>query len=174
MPAAAPTSRAQRILGVDTSLRSTGVGIIDAAGSNHHAVAWSVVKNPASRPHTGCLAHLFNELQQLIQAHRPQAAAVEGVFFSKNVRTAVTLGQARGVVLAVCALEKVPVYEYAPRSVKQAVVGNGNAHKEQVIRMVQLLLGMAETPPEDAADALALAICHVHQSRLGLTGGKPI
>ena len=163
-----------RILGVDTSLRSTGVGVVAAAGSRQRAVTWGVIKNPAQRPHTECLAHLHRELGRLLQAEEPVAVAVEGVFFSKNVRTAVTLGQARGVVLAVCALAGVPVYEYAPRSVKQAVVGNGNAHKEQVGRMVALLLGLSEPPAEDAADALALAIAHIHQQRLGLAAGKPL
>lgn len=166
--------RTARVLGVDTSLRSTGVGIVEARGSSYRGIHWQTIKNPASRPHTGCLAHIFRELQEIIQQHKPQAAAVEGIFFSKNVRTAVTLGQARGVVLAVCEVEGVPVFEYSPRSVKQAVVGNGNAHKEQVIRMVSLLLGLSTAPGEDAADALALAICHLHQSRTGLSCPKSI
>lgn len=174
MPAQQSPSVSQRVLGVDTSLRSTGVGVVDARGATHKAVTWGLIKNPAARPHTECMAHLFRELQAVIQRDAPQVAAVEGIFFSKNVRTAVTLGQARGVVLAVCALEGLPVYEYSPRSVKQAVVGNGNAHKEQVIRMISLLLNMADPPTEDEADALGLAICHIHQSKLGISGGKPI
>ena len=153
------------MLGIDTSLRSTGVGVVDAEGPRQKAVVWGRIRNPAARPHSACLAHLFTELRTLIQAHRPAVAAVEGIFFSKNVRTAVTLGQARGVVLAVCALEGVPLYEYAPRRVKQAVVGNGQAQKDQVNRMITLLLGLKEPPDEDAADALAVALCHVHQTQ---------
>ncbi len=167
--------KANRVLGVDTSLRSTGVGVVEAVGSQYKAVTWGAIKNPAGRPHTACLAHLFEQLRQIIQRDQPVAASVEGIFYSKNVRTAVTLGQARGVVLAVCALEAVPVYEYAPRSVKQSVVGNGNAHKQQVMRMVSVLLGLKEEPEEDAADALALALTHLHhQGRPALNRTKTI
>jgi crossover junction endodeoxyribonuclease RuvC len=159
-----------RILGVDTSLRSTGVGVLDVAGSRMRAVTWGLIRNPPSRPHTACLAHLFEQIQQLIRKEQPVVAAIEGIFFSKNARTAMILGQARGVVLAACALEKIPVYEYSPRSVKMAVVGHGNAHKDQVGNMIQRLLAMKEPPEEDAADALALAICHSHNIRQPLTG----
>lgn len=163
-----------RVLGVDTSLRSTGVGVVQATGNRYQAVSWGRIRNPVARPHTACLAHLYDELDQLIQRDRPVAAAVEGIFFSKNVRTAVTLGQARGVVLAVCARSGIPVYEYAPRVVKQSVVGNGNAHKAQVAHMAKVLLGLQETPEEDAADALAMALCHLHHQRPGVPGGKSI
>ncbi len=164
-----------RILGVDTSLRSTGVGVIEVVGQRLRAVTWGQIRNPASRPHTGCLAHLFSGIQDLLRSETPEAVAVEGIFYSKNARTAMILGQARGVVLAACALASVPVYEYAPRSVKSAVVGYGNASKEQVALMVQRLLGMKEVPEEDAADALALAICHSSHKRHPAGGaGKEI
>lgn len=164
-----------RVLGFDTSLRSSGVGVVEAVGSQYNALTWGLIKNPAGRPHTACLAHLFEELRSVIRRDQPVAAAVEGIFYSKNVRTAMTLGQARGVVLAVCALEGVPVYEYAPRSVKQSVVGNGNAHKRQVMRMVAVLLGLKEEPEEDAADALALALTHLHhQGRSAIQQNKTI
>ena len=163
-----------KVLGIDTALRCTGVGVVVAAGSSLRGVVWGVITNPARRPHSACLAHLFEEVRALIQREKPEAVAVEGVFFSKNVRTAVTLGQARGAVLAACALEQVPVHEYAPRAIKQAVVGYGNAHKEQVAKMVALLLGLAQPPDQDAADALALAIAHLHRHRTGLPGGQPI
>lgn len=167
--------KTNRVLGVDTSLRSSGVGIVEAPGSRYKAVTWGLIKNPAGRPHTACLAHLFEELRGIIRRDKPSAAAVEGIFYSKNVRTAMTLGQARGVVLAVCALEGVPVFEYAPRSVKQSVVGNGNAHKQQVMRMVAVLLGLKEEPEEDAADALALALTHLHhQGRPSVNQSKTI
>lgn len=146
-------------------MRSTGYGVVDGVGNSYSGVCWGQIKNPAKRLHSECLAHLYRELQAVITETKPAAVALEGVFFSKNVRTAVILGQARGVVLATCALEGLPVYEYSPRSVKQAVVGNGNAHKEQVIMMVGRLLGINESLSDDAADAIALAICHLHQFR---------
>ncbi len=164
----------QRVLGVDTSLRSTGVGVVEARGSSYRCISWDRIKNPATRSHSESLAHLHREMEAIIQRDQPSVIAIEGIFFSKNVRTAVTLGQARGVVLALCALNKLDVYEYSPRSVKQAVVGNGNAHKEQVARMIKVLLSLTEEPPDDAADALALAISHLHQSRLGLTKAKKL
>ena len=165
-PRARVQSRVTRVLGVDTSLRSTGFGVVEAVGNSYTGIVWGQIRNPSTRPHSGCLAHLFRELQRILTEHSPAVVAVEGVFFSKNVRTAVTLGQARGVVLAVCALNEVPVYEYSPRSVKQAVVGNGNAHKDQVGTMIRRLLDIGGDLGDDAADALGLAICHLHQSRL--------
>ncbi len=162
------------MLGIDTSLRSTGVGIVEADGNRYRALCWGRIRNPAGRLHTACLEHIYNELDAMIRENTPAVAAVEGIFFSKNVRTAVTLGQARGVVLAVCARAGIPVYEYSPRSVKQSVTGNGNAQKEQVIHMVKLLLGVQEALDSDSADALAMAICHLHHQRPGLPGGKAV
>jgi crossover junction endodeoxyribonuclease RuvC len=98
----------------------------------------------------------------MVARTRPDCAAVEGVFHCRNARTALVLGQARGVVMLTCAAAGLPVYEYAPRRVKQAVVGTGTAPKEQLSRMIAALLGLPEPPQEDAADALALAVCHVH------------
>ncbi len=164
----------QRVLGVDTSLRSSGVGVVEARGSSYQCISWDRIRNPASRSHSESLAHLYREMEQFILRDKPDVVAIEGIFFSKNVRTAVTLGQARGVVLAVCALHKLEIFEYSPRSVKQAVVGNGNAHKEQIARMIKVLLSLDEEPPDDAADALALAISHLHQSRLGLAKAKKL
>lgn len=136
---------------------------MEGRGSVLRAVRYDVIRNPAGRTHTECLAHLFTRVREIVRGDQPGAAAVEGVFLSKNARTAMILGQARGVVLAVCALEGIPVYEYAPRRIKQAVVGYGNAHKDQVAQMIMRLLGLKEQPPEDAADALAMAVCHLHQ-----------
>ncbi len=159
----------KRVLGVDTSLRCTGYGVVERQGSSYQARAWGQIRNPPSRSHADCLTELYTGLQSVIAREEPEVMAIEGIFFSKNARTAMILGQARGIVLLVAAQAGVPVFEYAPRSVKQAVVGNGNAHKEQVQRMIQLLLSLTAKPQNDAADALALAICHLHQSRLGLS-----
>lgn len=151
-----------RILGIDTSLRSTGVGVVDSAGSRLALVAQDVLRTPAGRPLSECLVRLDAGLAALIAQTRPDAASIEGVFHGKNFKTAVILGEARGVAIAACARAGVPVFEYPPRRVKQAIVGFGGAQKEQVGRMVMRLLGLPDLPQEDAADALALAICHAH------------
>ena len=159
---------AARILGFDLSLRATGFGCIAVAGSRLTAEAWGVVRAPASWPHSRCLANLQEVATRLLgEGAVPEAVAIEGIFHARNVRTAITLGEVRGVVLAVCAAAGIPVFEYAPREVKQAVVGWGAASKEQVAKMVGSVLGLAEPPTTDAADALGVAICHAHQ-RTGL------
>ncbi len=151
-----------RVLGIDTSLRSTGVGIVEVEGSTLRMVHLGTIKNPQKRLHSECVAYLHAELLRLIEEQQPDVAAVEGIFHFKNVKTALTLGQARGVALAACSSSGLKVYEYAPRKVKQAVVGTGTATKDQVGRMVMRLLSLSETPQEDAADALGIAICHLH------------
>lgn len=154
------------ILGVDTSLRSTGVGIILSDGVTHRGLVHGTIRNPKTRCHSQCLDHLYTEISALIEKHRPEVAAVEGVFHCRNVKTAIILGQARGVVLAACAKHGLPVFEYAPRSVKKSVVGRGSAPKEQVVQMVRASLGLKEDPEHDAADALAIAMSHAQQMRL--------
>ncbi len=153
------------ILGVDTSLRSTGLGLIETRGSRLTLVEQAVVRHPAAWPLSRCLASLYGAVADMLARRRPGAAALEGVFFCKNVRTAVVLGEARGAVIAACARAAVPVFEHSPRRVKQAVSGSGAAGKGQVGRMVAAMLGLASAPPEDAADALAIAICHAHAGR---------
>jgi crossover junction endodeoxyribonuclease RuvC len=155
-----------RILGVDTSLRSSGVAVIEVSGQKMQALAYGRIHNKATLSHSGCLAAIHKEIDKLIAEFNPDDVAIEGAFFAKNAKTAMILGQARGVVLAACSLRNLPVYEYSPRSIKQAVVGVGAASKEQVAKMVVRLLGLSELPQEDAADALAAAICHTHQRGL--------
>ncbi len=167
--------RTCRILGVDTSLRSTGVGIVEAAGSRLTAIHYGTIPNPASRPLSACLLAIEDGIAELIATHHPDAVAVEGVFFAKYARSALLLGHARGAAIAQCARLGQPVYEYEPRRVKQAVVGQGGAAKEQVQRMVQSILNLPAPPPEDAADALAIAICHIqNRTRLAALGTEPI
>lgn len=158
----------ERILGVDSSLRSTGLGLIRVRGTRLEALEHGLVKNPAAWPRSRCLSHLAEAIAEILKRGQPGSVAIEGVFFCKNVRTAVILGEVRGVVIAACAAAGIPVYEYSPRRVKQAVVGFGAASKEQVIRMVTTLLNLRAPPPEDAADALAIAICHAHTSKHAL------
>lgn len=151
-----------RVLGIDTSLRSTGVGVVDAAGSRLTAVEFGRIHNADRLCLSECLKRLDNGIREIIERTHPGEAAIEDIFFCKNVKTAVVLGEARGVVIAACAGAGIPVYEYAPRRVKQAIVGNGAADKSQVRRMVMRLLGMGEEPQEDAGDALAIAVCHLN------------
>lgn len=155
-----------RILGIDTSLRSTGVGIIEVHGSDMHAVAYGRIVNKPKVPHSLCLENIFNSITDLIEKHQPDYCGIEGIFFSKNPRTAIILGQARGAAITACAKKGLSISEHAPRRVKQAVVGVGAAQKDQVAKMVMRLLNIQEQPQEDAADALAIAICHYHQLSL--------
>ncbi|MBP5321005.1 MAG: crossover junction endodeoxyribonuclease RuvC [Kiritimatiellae bacterium] len=157
-----------RVMGVDTSLRSSGIGILDAAGSKMVPVHYGIIRNPPARPLTQCLAFIQSEIERLITTYTPSAVAIEGIFYAKNVKTMLILAHARGVVLAQCARHAIPVYEYEPRKVKLAVAGYGNAQKEQIQRMVKVLLHLEEEPQNDASDALALAITHLH-NRTGFT-----
>ena len=151
-----------RVLAVDTSLRSTGVAVVEARGSRVAAVEFGAIRNPSTRRLSDCLRFLQQGIADLVARTTPAEVAVEGAFFAKNVRTAMVLGEARGAVIAACAAAALPVYEYAPRKVKQSVVGWGAADKSQVRRMVMTLLALREEPQEDAGDALAIALCHVH------------
>jgi crossover junction endodeoxyribonuclease RuvC len=151
-----------RVLGVDTSLRCTGYGVVESRGPSLVGIEHGTIPVPASQPHSVCLNRIDTVVRDLVQRCRPDAVAIEGIFFCKNVKTALVLGEARGAVIAACAAGGLPVYEYAPRRVKQAVVGVGAAHKSQVGRMIKAMLGLASEPDEDAADALAIAICHIH------------
>jgi crossover junction endodeoxyribonuclease RuvC len=161
-----------RVLGVDTSLRSTGVAVVDASGNRITAVEYGAIRPPRNASHSECLISIFRGISEAIERFQPEAAAMEGIFFCRNVATAVVLGEARGAVMCACADRGVPLYEYAPRRVKQAVVGYGGADKSQVRRMIVSMLGLEREPQEDAGDALAIAICHVH-CRTGLADLMP-
>ncbi len=164
-----------RVLGVDTSLRSTGVGVVEARGSRLQLVEFAVLRMPAKAALSECLCILHQRIAEIIDRTAPVAVAVEGIFFCRNMKTALTLGEARGAVIATCAARRLPVYEYAPRRIKQAIVGFGGAEKDQVGRMVSTILGLSEAPPEDAADALAIAICHLNSAgRHALLAPEPI
>lgn len=152
-----------RILGIDPGSRATGVGIIEVRGDRVRSVYHGVIRAGGGDFATR-LGLIFNGVRDLVAEHRPEQAAVESVFVAHNASSAIKLGQARGA--AICALidAGLEVAEYAPRSIKQAVVGRGAADKVQVQHMVRVLLGLAEAPREDAADALAVALCHHHTS----------
>ncbi len=164
-----------RILGIDTSLRSTGVGIVESQGSRMVAVHYGVIRNPAGRLLSTSLLFLRDELAKVIAQYEPQVAAIEGIFYARNVRTALMLSHARGALIAQCAAQGLSVFEYEPRKVKMAVGGYGGAAKEQIQEMVRALLHLDETPSNDAADALALAITHLHnKTSIRLNTVKPI
>ncbi len=166
--AAAPFTPAVsvRILGLDPGSRRTGFGVIECRGTELIAVAHGCLNVTAAAP-TARLRLILEGLQELFSAHHPGEVAVERVFVSRNVDSALKLGQARGAAL--CAVPAgTPVFEYAPRAVKLAVVGSGGAEKFQVAHMIRTLLGLAERPGADAADALAVAVCHAHARRLAL------
>jgi len=151
-----------RVLGIDTSLRSTGLAVVEGRGSALTAVEHGRIHNPDRLALSECLRRLDAGIREIVGRREPEAVAIEDIFFCKNVRTAVVLGEARGVVIAACASAGLPIFEYAPRRVKQAVVGFGAADKSQVRRMVMAILKLTEEPQEDAGDALAIAICHLN------------
>jgi crossover junction endodeoxyribonuclease RuvC len=154
-----------RILGLDPGLRITGWGVIDARGNHLTYVAHGVIKSDASGDLATRLVQLHDGLSGILDAWQPGAAAVEQTFVNKNPDSTLKLGQARGVILLVPALRGVPVAEYAPNHIKKAVVGVGHAAKEQVHMMVARLLPGVKDVTADAADALAIAICHAHHAQ---------
>jgi crossover junction endodeoxyribonuclease RuvC len=155
-----------RILGIDPGTASTGFGVVEENAGELTAVAFGVIHTPAHTPMPERLLDLHRQLAQILSLHKPACAAVERLFFQKNVRTALAVGQARGVALMTLAQSGIPVAEYTPSEVKQAVASYGGAEKRQVQEMVKILLRLQAIPqPDDAADALAIAICHTHAAR---------
>ena len=150
------------VLGIDTSLRSTGFGVLSVEGSRLKAVDMGTIKNAQKVSLSGCLRNIHSTVAALIEKHRPDVLAIESVIYGKNAGTMLVLGEARGAVLVAAADAGVPVYEYEPRRMKMAVYGNGMAEKVQIQRMIKVLLSLPELPQNDAADALGLAITHVH------------
>ena len=152
-----------RILGVDPGSRLTGYGLIDCQGGHFRYVASGCLQ-VAGDSLADKLGLIFRELTDLIAEFQPQQFAIESVFMHRNADSALKLGQARGAAVCAAVLRDLPVAEYAPREIKQAVVGKGGADKQQVQHMVRILLNLTETPRADAADALAIALCHSFQA----------
>jgi len=148
------------VLGIDPGTAQTGYGLVERTGSRLRAIDYGCLETPAAMPLPQRLVLIQDGLVDLIETHRPDLVAVERLFFNKNVQTALAVGHARGVALLTAARYSLPVHEYGPSEVKIAVTGHGRAEKGQVQRMVQTVLGLAVLPrPDDAADALAIAIC---------------
>lgn len=156
------------VIGIDPGTATTGYGLVrENRDGSLQAVAYGVVKTPAAEPMSLRLRMLFDQLNEIISLHQPDIGAVENLFFQTNVKTAISVGQGRGVAILSLAMANLEVTEYTPLQVKQAVVGYGKADKRQVQEMVRTLLGLADIPrPDDAADALAVAICHIHNANM--------
>lgn len=167
-----------RVLAIDASLRKSGVAIIETSGGGKfHALHVGTIHNPASLRMSSCLVAIHDRLAELIHLHEPDCCALESVIYVQSHKTAITLGAARGSAIMVAAARGLPIFEYAPKRIKQATVGNGSADKTQVAFMVRALLGLTKTPGPDEADALAIGLTHLRAQeavRLGLPAGAQI
>ncbi len=150
-----------RILGIDPGYAILGYGIVDVQGTRSEAVDYGVIETAAGEPFPSRLARLYDGVQQLIAIYQPDQAVFEELFFYHNTTTAISVGSARGVALLAAQQAGLPLYEYTPMEIKLSVTGNGHADKQMVQGMVRMLLGLKSVPkPDDAADALAAALCH--------------
>ena len=153
-----------RVLAIDPALRNTGWAIVERTGKTNRGIAWGVIRNKPGVRQSACLFAIFEAMRELIRLHQPDTCAIESTIFVQNLRTAITLGAARAAAIMAPAEAGLEICEYPPRRVKQAVVGRGAADKTQVAFMVRALLKLTETPPHDAADALAVAITHLEST----------
>jgi len=154
-----------RVFGIDPGSERTGYGCVETDGSRHRIVICGAISSPALTSFPDKLLRIHSQLTRLLERCQPQCVAIENLFHSVNVRSALKLGHARGVAMLAAVEAGVPVFEYTPAEIKRAVVGYGRADKPQVQQMIKLLLGLDAVPtPHDAADALAVAICHVHSA----------
>jgi len=153
-------------IGIDPGTATTGYGLVQEKDGSLTVLDYGVIQTAPELAMPERLLEIYRQLNRIILLHRPESSAVEKLFFQRNVRTALSVGQARGVILLALAEARLPVFEYTPLEVKQAVAGYGGADKNQVQQMVRALLSLNEIPqPDDAADALAIAICHLHSAR---------
>ncbi len=154
-----------KIFGIDPGSDRTGYGCVERVGARHRLVNCGTLSGPANADFPAKLKAIHGGLVALLSRHRPDCVAVESIFHARNVRSALKLGHARGVALLAASEAGLCVYEYSPAEIKRAVVGYGRAEKSQIQQMVKLLLGLDRAPsPHDVADALAVAICHLHNS----------
>ncbi len=166
-----------RVLAIDSSLRNTGVAIVESAGSKLRALHFGIIHNASSLRSSSCLVAIHDRLTELIHQHEPDCCALESVIYVQSYKTAIILGAARGAAILAAAERGLPVFEYAPRRVKQATVGRGEAQKNQIAFMVRALFQLTETPTTDAADALAIGLTHLRAqeaARLGVSGATQI
>ena len=166
-----------RILGIDPGIATVGFGVIDAERGRQQYVSCGVISTPAHTSLSSRLDQIYSDLEELFSAFKPDAISVEELFFNTNITTGIAVAHGRGVILLAAYRNGIPVYEYTPLQVKQSVVGYGRAEKRQVIDMVQRILHLpAPAKPDDASDALAMAICHARSatSLLTKTGGNDV
>ena len=155
-----------RILGIDPGFAITGFSVIDYEGNKFKLITSGAILTEAHTSFPLRLEQIYNQLNQIITEYKPDAMAIEELFFNNNAKTAINVAQARGVILVTAKLNNVPIYEYTPLQVKQAVVGYGRADKMQVQRMVKMILHEENLPKlDDTTDSMAMAICHAHSSR---------
>jgi crossover junction endodeoxyribonuclease RuvC len=157
------------ILGIDPGTKTSGYGIIQVEHPRLKPLDFGVITPPPHTDSNHCYLALFNSFEKLLKSYKPDAVSIEMQFVDKNVKSAFKVAMARGMAIITAARQNVPIFEYAPKKAKLAVVGNGSASKEQVQKMVQLILQLSSIPePEDASDALALAICHANTLHFNL------
>lgn len=154
-----------RILGIDPGVAIVGFGVIDVDRGRQQMVQYGAITTEAGLPLAARLAQISRDLRELIEQFEPDEIAIEELFFSKNITTGIAVAHGRGVILCTAEIMQIPIYEYTPMQVKQAVVGYGLAEKQQIMDMVRRLLKLKAVPrPDDAADALAIAICHARSA----------
>lgn len=159
------------ILGLDPGYATIGYGVIDADGTHFRTISYGAVTTPPEIPFENRLEIIYDGICELCQKYKPDAASVEELFFNTNIKTAIAVGHSRGVIVLALKKSGIDFYEYTPLQVKQSVVGYGRAEKRQVMLMTQTILGLSKLPrPDDAADALALAVCHAHSAKSKLLG----
>ena len=162
-----------RILGIDPGIATVGFGVIDADRGKQKYVTCGIISTPAHTALSSRLDQIYTDLAELFDSLRPDAISIEELFFNTNITTGIAVAHGRGVILLAAYRHKIPVYEYTPLQVKQAVVGYGRAEKKQVIDMVRRILSMPSPPkPDDAADALAMALCHARSATSLLYRGE--
>jgi crossover junction endodeoxyribonuclease RuvC len=150
-----------RLIAIDPSLRCTGYAVLESDGHRHTALDYGVIRNAAALPASSCLVAIHERVRDLIEHWQPVAMAVESIIYVQSHQTAIVLGAARGCAILAAAQRGLPIHEYPPKRVKQAVVGVGSAQKQQVAFMVRALFRLTETPSADAADALAIGLTHL-------------
>lgn len=166
VPPASPPS-VERVLSIDPALRNTGYAIVEQAGRDVRLITYGVIQNAPKLLLSGCLVAIREQLSDVIRQHSPTVCAIESTIYVQSFKTAITLGTARGACLIAAAEHGLAIYEYAPREIKQAAVGKGAAQKAQVAFMIRSQLRLRETPPPDAADAIAVGLAHFQAAGAG-------
>lgn len=156
------------VLGIDPGYAIVGYGVINLTGNSYKILGYGTATTKASDPLPDRLLQIYNDITQVIEMYKPDAVAIEELFFNTNITTGIAVSEGRGVILLACKQAGLPIFEYTPLQVKQAICGYGRAEKKQVMEMTRRMLNLEKIPrPDDAADALALAICHAHMKRNG-------